>query len=297
MELKELVRKVFGKLAGVNKLQEQVDTMFYFLNAYLDPRDCPKATGALRDLQECDTLLLKIFDRVCRKHGLVYWLEAGTLLGAVRHGGFIPWDDDVDISMPRDDFDRAKTVLCEELRSYGIQAKEDMLMRRIGIGYKHKATGVWIDVFPVDYCSMDLSDNSNRDALQSQINMYRKHISNSDEKKMLHYREKYVTGLCKKEHAASVFFGPEAIARLHGWKLDHVFPLREINFEGHMLYAPAHESYLQEFYGPNYMKFPKDGVLHHGDASGSLVDWARNSGTNMEDIKKELSSILEHLEN
>ena len=44
-------------------------------------------------------------DRICKKHKLNYFMTAGTLLGAVRHGGIIPWDDDMDISMPREDFE------------------------------------------------------------------------------------------------------------------------------------------------------------------------------------------------
>lgn len=50
-------------------------------------------------------LLLADFDRVCAKYGLHYYLICGSLLGAVRHGDFIPWDDDVDVAMPRRDFD------------------------------------------------------------------------------------------------------------------------------------------------------------------------------------------------
>jgi lipopolysaccharide cholinephosphotransferase len=48
--------------------------------------------------------LLKIFDEICARHDLTYWLCGGTLLGAVRHGGFIPWDDDVDVEMPYEDY-------------------------------------------------------------------------------------------------------------------------------------------------------------------------------------------------
>ena len=50
--------------------------------------------------------LIEEFDRLCRKHDITWWVIAGTLLGAVRHQGFIPWDDDVDILLPRRDFDR-----------------------------------------------------------------------------------------------------------------------------------------------------------------------------------------------
>ena len=65
-------------------------------------------------MQECDALLLAIFDKVCKKHGLVYWLSYGTLLGAVRHKGFIPWDDDMDIMMPRPDLERFKREFVSE---------------------------------------------------------------------------------------------------------------------------------------------------------------------------------------
>lgn len=59
--------------------------------------------------------ILAEFDRICAKHGLSYWLDYGTLLGAVRHQGFIPWDDDLDVCMPRPDYDRASAIMQEEL--------------------------------------------------------------------------------------------------------------------------------------------------------------------------------------
>lgn len=49
--------------------------------------------------------ILKVIDRVCKDHNLTYYLLCGTMLGAVRHGGFIPWDDDADIGMPRNDYE------------------------------------------------------------------------------------------------------------------------------------------------------------------------------------------------
>ena len=60
----------------------------------------------LRDVQAVGLEILLKFDEYCRRHGLRFYLCGGTLLGAVRHGGFIPWDDDVDVFMPRPDFDR-----------------------------------------------------------------------------------------------------------------------------------------------------------------------------------------------
>ena len=50
--------------------------------------------------------ILSDIDAVCRKHGITYWLDSGTALGARRHGGFIPWDDDIDLGMLREDHER-----------------------------------------------------------------------------------------------------------------------------------------------------------------------------------------------
>ena len=66
----------------------------------------PYPEGTLRRIQAAELEMLKEFDRICRSEGLTYFLDAGTCLGAVRHGGFIPWDDDTDVGMPIADYRR-----------------------------------------------------------------------------------------------------------------------------------------------------------------------------------------------
>ena len=71
-----------------------------------------------RTLRQCQLKQLGILeeiDRICRKHDISYWLDGGSLLGAVRHGGFIPWDDDIDIAMSLADLERFKSVAPKEL--------------------------------------------------------------------------------------------------------------------------------------------------------------------------------------
>jgi len=70
--------------------------------------------GRLRTAQLKMLVMLKTVDAICKKHQLDYWLEGGTLLGAVRHQGFIPWDDDLDISMPRASFNKFIQVAADE---------------------------------------------------------------------------------------------------------------------------------------------------------------------------------------
>lgn len=119
-------------------------------------------------LQRTELELLLEFQRLCRELGLRYYLTAGTLLGAVRHKGFIPWDDDIDVAMPRRDYDRlsreAPGLLGPEhlyqdyrnepnfpyyfakLRKRGTRVEEPIL-RAIDMDQ-----GVYIDVFPLDRC-------------------------------------------------------------------------------------------------------------------------------------------------
>ena len=72
--------------------------------------------GSLLRRQQLRMLeLLTEVDRICKRHHIQYWLSSGTLIGAARHGGFIPWDDDLDIEMLLPDYERLMRVLPDEL--------------------------------------------------------------------------------------------------------------------------------------------------------------------------------------
>ena len=120
---------------------------------------------ALRELQLCELDILKAIKRVCVKHKIRFVLASGTLLGAVRHQGFIPWDDDIDIEMPYQDYLRFQEIAQDELGdAYFLQSSEtdpDYCFPYLRIQKKNTTLlrewdaqvpeyhRVWIDVFPL----------------------------------------------------------------------------------------------------------------------------------------------------
>lgn len=117
-------------------------------------------------LQEKIFEIMKVFDRVCRENTLCYYMLGGTMLGAVRHKGFIPWDDDADFGLPRSDYERLLGLSEEKIPAgyrlrhfskergvpYAFARLEDenttcIEARRSGNGY---TGGVYIDIFPLD---------------------------------------------------------------------------------------------------------------------------------------------------
>lgn len=80
--------------------------------------NCMREITDIKELQLIELDILKYFDWICRKNNLTYFLAGGTLLGAIRHKGFIPWDDDVDVIMPRQDFERLIELFKKDNSNY-----------------------------------------------------------------------------------------------------------------------------------------------------------------------------------
>ena len=119
----------------------------------------------LNEIKILELDILKDLDRVCRENGILYSLTSGTLIGAVRHKGFIPWDDDIDIMMTRENYDKFIKVypekgkdiyklLCHELdKEYYHQFSKIVDLRTCVKEKKLRYInnlGIWIDIFPVD---------------------------------------------------------------------------------------------------------------------------------------------------
>ena len=70
--------------------------------------------NAVREVQEKILEIMKYIDKVCRANGITYYIMGGTALGAVRHGGFIPWDDDLDIFMTPVEYEKFKSIMISQ---------------------------------------------------------------------------------------------------------------------------------------------------------------------------------------
>jgi len=126
---------------------------------------------ALNELKSIQLDLLRELHGYCEKHGLVYYLAYGTLIGALRHNGYIPWDDDIDVMMPRADYDRLikafnqgsgpiKVISYETDSDYYLPfAKlvhtDTVMQEQVN---NDKQIGVYIDIFPLDNLSDDHED-------------------------------------------------------------------------------------------------------------------------------------------
>ena len=135
----------------------------------MDDRDFMKQLQ-LEQLKQIELDILKNFHQYCEKHHLRYFLTGGTLLGAVRHKGFIPWDDDIDVFMPRTDYEKFianfpkdplneifQVACVDALKGYYLPFAK--LMRRNTVLKENVdsnlALGVYMDIFPLDNMSDD----------------------------------------------------------------------------------------------------------------------------------------------
>lgn len=245
-------------------------------------------TYDIREFQLRSLVLIDAIDKVCREHNLRYYVIAGTLLGAKRHGGYIPWDDDMDIGLMREDYDKLMAhaeewlpkpfffVTYENTPHYPkyfakLEDASTTIVERFFLGY---AGGIYMDVFPLDV----VPDNKYLRAIHYyKFNLLRK-------LQYFQFRDPYKRGRGprswyprlirrvftrdwvhrKMEQVLTEYKGHKHCNHVmtHDDKL-RAYPIEclgepsRIEFEGRQVCAPSDvDTFLSCMYGPNHMTPP-----------------------------------------
>ena len=308
MDLSDIYNKLPKKLKKSEKLTILLMRFYKFLIKHKknDEKENPmlnflfkstdiKVTGTLRNIQLMYLELLKFIDNVCNKYDLEYWLAYGTLIGAVRHEGFIPWDDDCDIIMMREDYNKLIDVLPKEISKYPYFKEHCALTKLISMDENYfkdfnsiydKGHGdyfldsglskslflqlgwlkpmVKLDIFPYDYVKKEYRDYYTKNYLAHKY-YFRGLYSEKNFMLDVEFKKRYeILGLTHEktgyiaEGIDSSYFDDFGIV-----DSDLIFPLKTINFEGYEFKCPNNcDEILKIWYGENYMSIPSDIRIH-----------------------------------
>lgn len=266
------------KIAKREIAKERQENVFYqYKKDKIDITKVPPAQGLLRDIQLANLALLKELAYVCEKNNFKYILDAGTLLGAVRHSRFIPWDDDIDILMFREDYEKIVSAFKNTTRNSDIYAeyhRDKDTNSQYFIKIKHKKCPfLGVDIFPLDSYGKHLSLKEQLIAT-NKICKILKHlkkeidpnISNKETKTILTKTMKEKILLSSANENGDFVYGVDFAHKLKNWFLDRdiVLPLRKIQFEDSK-YTTVNKpkEFLKNIYG-DYMKYPKKmKILHY----------------------------------
>ena len=196
----------------------------------------------LKDIWAVEQSILDEFDRVCRKHGLRYSLAYGTLLGAIRHQGFIPWDDDIDVMMPREDYERFISVWpssgskdfilddCDQqldaFNNFSKLRKDHTTFLQFEIERSRKYhKGIFIDIFPADRVAQGALSEKIQ-FLDFALNLLFNRGSLSGNGGIIGLTERILLKIIPQSryHAVSLFFGRRSRRWNQNESASYVFP-------------------------------------------------------------------------
>lgn len=257
---------------SIGKKRKQ-NPYYNYVKNNIDITKIPPATGIFRDFQLASLALLIDFDKICKQNNIHYWIDFGTLLGAVRHKGFIPWDDDIDLCLFREDYEKIENIVNNN------NINPDIIVETfdgIFLKVKNKKTNlVFLDLFPVDRygeiipAKKQLQETKKIKKIAKNLRQLLAEENDYTKKREIYknIRENQIlrNSLPTDETKIQYIWGIDFVHLWKNWFTNYeiYFPFKTIKFEGYdfpCINKP--EEYLTHIYG-NYMEYPKKMRLGH----------------------------------
>lgn len=294
----------------LEKQNKIINSQYEILNIIMSNKFI-KANGLLRNLQLHVLEMLKFVTGICNKYNLEYWLEFGTLLGAVRHEGFIPWDDEIDIAMSRKDFERFLKVLPTEIdRFEGL--REKLTIRNGGASFKNakysdncpsavlqfinRSPYAGLEVHPIEFVALD-EENPNLEQYSKDFVKYRKKFKEDYINNKCSFEEGFIE--CSKkmgvtnEKTEFLASSPDGANRKLFYT-KNVFPLKKTKFEDYEVTIPNNPiEHLATYYKGDIMNIPKD--IHHHSFTDLIK--RRENGKDLDKLYEETLSFWRNINN
>ncbi len=236
----------------------------------------PQATGMARYVQELNGHLLENLQAICERLGITCWLHGGTLLGAVRHQGFIPWDDDVDVGMMRRDLDALIAHMAQD-DTFAVETfyfVPHLCSRQYRFRFKQGDLPVFVDIFPYDECAchdensvwaQNIGYRGKIESALKQAGLASNHADRMPTQADQRAFDRIVESILQERPYIEAGAG-HIIMGVDSWlvnfkrlfRKDFIFPLEKLSFEGRLYNVPReYHRYLIRQYG-DYHKFPSD---------------------------------------
>ena len=282
--LRERIRIIKDHFYSHRELSEALrrtdDKMIFLLNNFLDIHALRPATGMLRLKQEAGFQMLRIVTALAKSQNISFWLAYGTLLGAVRHKGFVPWDDDVDIGTLLPDYELLFAILKSEMPNrFSVAKWKDDHGNDIGImRIVDQISRCHVDIYPFEQVPGALKCDGMKTLWEKSYlekfayfsqRAYLHGLSDALKRDIDIWREAHKTGDGNVNGIAVSMYFTSAFKRIVCKESD-LFPLGTAVFEGCSFPVPSNpDAILSRIYG-DYEMFPSDvGHSLHGHANSS----------------------------